>query len=283
MNPIKKAIEEVKYRIPRQLLERVFINGSSAWRVGPKSNLDDQILNLVVRPRVMVDCNLIGGTQALIPLDGLAQDKPEDWLTVVHIPKSRTDGRSINSVLDVVLINNSIVAGYTNMGATGMGSMNGMSGGFSAQDGSAMTSALASAVAAQDKIPLVSTSRVSLIAENTIMIRDGVLLPPNTALRCVLANDENMSGLQLRSYRYFSNLIEFAVKSYIYKELVIEVDVAELRYGQAVGAFKDVYSSYSDAEANYQDYLTNVWEQVAFMNDAETYSRFIRMHISANS
>ena len=64
---------------------------------------------------------------------------------------------------------------------------------------------------------------------------------------------------------------------------MIEVGVGELRYGQAVGAFKDVYSSYSDAEANYQDYLTNVWEQVAFMNDAETYSRFIRMHIGANS
>lgn len=207
MNPIKKAIEEVKYRIPRQLLERVFINGSGSWRVGPKSNLDDQILTLVVRPRVMVDCNLIGGVQEVIPLDGLPQDKPESWLTVIHIPKSLTDGRSINSVLDVVLTNQAYSAGYANMGNAGTGAMSINAMNFSQTDGSAMASALASGVAALDKIPMVSTARVSLIAENTIMIRDNVLLPPSAALRCVLANDENLSNLQLRSYRYFLSLI----------------------------------------------------------------------------
>lgn len=278
MNPIKKALDEVKYRIPRQLLERVFIDGSAAWRAGPKATLDEQILNLVIRPRVMVDCNLVGGTQAIIPLEGLTHQKPMDWITVIHIPKDRTDGRTINSVLDVMFFSSAAMTGYANSGLAGMGLMGGTSG-YSAVENSAMSSALSSVVGAMDKIPMVSTSRVQLISENTIMIKDGIALAPNSYLRCVLAEDENLSGLQLRSYRYFAKLVEYAVKAYLYNELVILVDTAELRYGQAVAAFKDVFMGYADAEANYQDYLTNTWEKVAFMNDHESHLRYLKLII----
>lgn len=278
MNPLKKAVDEVKYRIPRQLLERVFIDGSYAWRSGPKASLDEQIMNLVIRPRVMVDCQLIGGTQAMIPLEGLEQQKPMDWVTVIHIPKDRTDGRTINSVLDVAFYSSSAMTGYANAGAAGMGMLGGSSG-YSAVENSAMTSALASVVGSADKIPMVSTSRVQLIAENTIMIKDGVMLAPNSFLRCVLADDDNLSGLQLRSYHAFAKLVEYAVKAYIYNELVILVDTAELRYGQAVAAFKDVFMGYADAEVNYEDYLKNTWEKTAFMNDNESLKRFIKLLI----
>lgn len=278
MNPLKKAVDEVKYRIPRQLLERVFIDGSYAWRSGPKASLDEQIMNLVIRPRVMVDCQLIGGTQAMIPLEGLEQQKPMDWVTVIHIPKDRTDGRTINSVLDVAFYSSSAMTGYANAGAAGMGMLGGSSG-YSAVENSAMTSALASVVGSADKIPMVSTSRVQLIAENTIMIKDGVMLAPNSFLRCVLADDDNLSGLQLRSYHAFAKLVEYAVKAYIYNELVILVDTAELRYGQAVAAFKDVFMGYADAEVNYEDYLKNTWEKTAFMNDLESHHRFLKLLI----
>lgn len=278
MNPLKKAVDEVKYRIPRQLLERVFIDGSYAWRSGPKASLDEQIMNLVIRPRVMVDCQLIGGTQAMIPLEGLEQQKPMDWVTVIHIPKDRTDGRTINSVLDVAFYSSSAMTGYANAGAAGMGMLGGSSG-YSAVENSAMTSALASVVGSADKIPMVSTSRVQLIAENTIMIKDGVMLAPNSFLRCVLADDDNLSGLQLRSYHAFAKLVEYAVKAYIYNELVILVDTAELRYGQAVAAFKDVFMGYADAEVNYEDYLKNTWEKTAFMNDNESLKRFLKLLI----
>src|SRR5258708_5967832 len=62
MNPITKALAEVKYRIPPEVLHTVFVNRLERWRDTPKS-IEDQLLNLVVRPRVMVDCNLVGGTQ----------------------------------------------------------------------------------------------------------------------------------------------------------------------------------------------------------------------------
>lgn len=278
MNPVKKALDEVSFRIPPQLLQRVFINGSFAWRAGPKSSLEEQIMSLVIRPRVMVDCNLVGGVQTIISLEGLEQQRPMDWVTVIHIPKDRTDGRTINSVLDVAFYSSAAVAGYSNSGVAGQGMLGGSTG-YNSVENTAMVSALASVVGAADKIPMVSTARVQLIAENTIMIRDSVMLAPNSFLRCVLAEDENLSGLQLRSYHAFSKLVEYAVKAYIYNQLVILVDTAELRYGQAVAAFKDVYMGYADAEANYQDYLKNVWEKVAFMNDSTTFLRLTKLLI----
>ena len=277
MNPIKKAIEEAKYRIPRQLLERVFIDGSIFGRTNWRSNLDEQILALVVRPRVLVDCNLIGGTQELIPLQGLAFVSPPDyqWATVVHIPKDRTFNKSINSVLNVMFFNTAQIAGFA--GASMLASGQGTSMfNPSASDNSALMAATAGVLAAMDKIPYTSTSRVQMCGENTILIRDGMTIPQNSYLRCVLANDENLTNLQLRSYRHFSNLVEHAIKAYIYNELIVQVDVAELRYGQQLGVFKEIVTSYADANTNYLDYLTNTWEKVAFMNDDETHLRFIK-------
>ena len=277
MNPIKKAIEEAKYRIPRQLLERVFIDGSTFGRTNWRSNLDEQILALVVRPRVLVDCNLIGGTQELIPLQGLAFVSPPDyqWATVVHIPKDRTFNKSINSVLNVMFFNTAQIAGFA--GASMLASGQGTSMfNPSASDNSALMAATAGVLAAMDKIPYTSTSRVQLCGENTILIRDGMTIPQNSYARVVLSNDENLTNLQLRSYRHFSNLVEHAIKAYIYNELIVQVDVAELRYGQQLGVFKEIVTSYADANSNYLDYLTNTWEKVAFMNDDETHLRFIK-------
>ena len=283
MNPLTKAIEECKYRIPREILDRVFIDGSRFGRGNWRSTVDEQILALVVRPRVLVDCNMIGGTQQTISLEGLPFETSTEyqWATVVHVPKSRTFGKSINSVLEVRFFSIAAATSYVGgsmYGGSASGSMFNPNG----SDNSAVTAAAIGVLAAQDKIPYTSTARISLIAENTVMIRDGIPLGMQGQLQCVLADDENLSNLQLRSYRFFSDLVEYAVKSYIYKELKIAIDVGELRYGQLLGAFKDVVDSYSDAEANYRDFRDNKWEKVAFQNDAISHQRFIGMLTGSN-
>lgn len=277
MNPIKKALEEVKYRIPRQLLEKVFVDGSSFWRGATRSGADEQMLNLVIRPRVMVDCNLVGGTEVMISLSGLEQQKPNQWSTVIHIPKERTNGRSITTVLYVGFYDSNYGSAYAAAGIGGAGGYGGLNG-VNSTDNSAMASSLASVVDSMDKIPFVASTRAELISENTILVKDPVLISPNAMLRCVLAEDENLSNIPLRAYREFSKLVEFAVKSYIYKELVIEVDVGELRYGQQLGAFKDVYTGYADAEQNYQDQL-DIWQRVRLMSDHESMANHLRLLI----
>ncbi len=275
MNAILKAIAECKYRIPREILEKVFINGSQYFRPTLQATVEHQIETLVIRPRVLVDCNLIGGIQALIPLEGLPFEMPYQYTTVIHIPKSRTQGRSINSVRNITFFNAAAVGGMYG-GAIGAGNS---PNGYNGVDGSAAMSAAAAVMSSFDKIPQTSTSRVSLIAENTVLVNDAILLPSNSFLRCILENDDNLNNLPLRSYRYFSNLVEFAVKAYIYNALVIAMDAGELRYGQNLGAFKEIVLGYADANQNYQDYLKDKIEATLFMSDEASYSRFIKMMV----
>lgn len=281
MNPIKKAIMEVKYSIPRELLEKVFIDGSTYWKATNRASIEDQIETLVIRPRVLVDCNMVGGEHALIDLSGLEQQRPLDYTTVIHIPKTRTRGLSINSVLNVAFFNSAAIAGYAGAGVVGMGSMGGGTG-YNGTDNSALMAAAAGVMSSFDKIPMTSTSRVKLIAENTILVYDGINLPTNSFLRCILSNDDNLSGLQLRSYRYFCELVVFAVKSYIYNELVVKIDVGELKYGQNIGVFKELVNSYADANQNYKDYLKDTFEAVLFQNDEQNYLRYLKLTLGGN-
>jgi hypothetical protein len=238
MNAIRKAITDVSFRIPRQILEKAFLNRSVEWRQTSQTSVDDQILNNVIRARVLVDCNLIGGTQAVIPLEGLNQQRPDGYSSVIHIPKNRTQGRTINSVLHVAFLSQGNFAGR--MGAGFGGSSPGMGNG---SESSALAGAMQGIVAAFDKIPMTSTSKVQLIAENTILVRDSINIAPNTYLRCILANDDELSHIQLRSYRAFAQLVEYAVKSYIYNELIVSLDQGELQGGQSLGIFKEIIQS----------------------------------------
>lgn len=274
MGPIQKALADIKQRIPRAILDKAFIKRSFDWRAAPVANIDEQILVTVIKARVLPDCNLIGGTQALIPLDGLYFDKPNDFTTVVHIPKDRTQGRSINSVLHVAYINRSAAVAYS-----GNGDIN---SGYNSNENSALMGAAVGAMSALDKIPLTSSANVQLISENTIMVKDTIVMPNNCYLRCILSNDENLNNIQLRSYPAFSKLVEYAVKAYIYNQLIIEVDVAELQGGQSLGIFKTVLEGYSDAEQNYQDYLKDKFEAILFMNDNESYRRLVKLTLGSN-
>jgi len=54
MNPITKALDEVTMRIPKQILEKVFIEPSQGWRNVPANNVKELIKQKVIHPRVLV-------------------------------------------------------------------------------------------------------------------------------------------------------------------------------------------------------------------------------------
>lgn len=265
MGPISKAIDEVKFRIPRRILEEVFLKRNWGGRGAPIS-LDEEILKAVVRPRVLVDCNLVGGTEAFIPLDGVPVERANDYTSVYRIPKDRTQGRTIISALNVTFSDPTRAAAY------GYGTAAG--GNYSI-----MQNVGQGVMDAHGAIPVTSTASVQLIAENTVMVRDTTLLPANIFLRCVLANDENMSHIQIKSYREFAKLVEHAVKAYIYNTYIVEMDMGQLVGGQNLGVFKEIVTGYADEEDLYQTFLAERWQKVAFMNDRETYNRFLKMKI----
>lgn len=270
MNAITKALSDISFRIPREILIEVFAPKTYIWRDQP-INYEEQIRNIVIRSRVMVDCDLVGGTEVLIPLwDIPSQTLSTDRLvTVYRIPKEKSQGRTITSVLSLSYMN-----GPASMYMNASTSFNECSITDVGLAGKAMMDAASS-------LPIPSSAKVQLIGENVVMVKDTVLSSGTGLLRCILANDENMSHIQIRSIPYFTKLCELATKAYVYNNYSITLNQGRIEGGAEIGRFREIVDSYADAEEMYQDYLLNTWQKVAFMNDRESFERHIRTMIGA--
>lgn len=265
MNALRKALDEIKFVVPRSVLDTVFVKRHSNFRVTPNvTSLDDQILNAVIRPRVYIDTNLVGGAEILVPLDGIDGDEVNTTDMVYRIPKNRTQNRSIMSVLNVTYVDAQSMAAAGQYASCGV---------------SAEQSAAQQLLDAVSPLPLISTGRITVIGENVILIRDSIRIPSNSYLRCIIAHDEAMTHIQPRSYKAFCKLVEYAVKSFIYNEYIVELDMGELRGGHNLGKFKDIIEGYSDAEELYETYLAEKWAKISFQNDRESFGRWQKLII----
>lgn len=128
-------------------------------------------------------------------------------------------------------------------------------------------------------VPILSNANVELVNVNTIIIREQ-RVNISYILKCVVANEENLNNIPLRSSLEFSNLCIWAIKSYIYRKLIIAIDNAYLVGGQELGSVKNYLDTLTDAEDNYQTFLHTVWRKVAFMSSQTGNQRFIRTQIS---
>lgn len=268
---LKYALQRIRFSIPEEVLFETFkptrysfINGREQAPI----SIEEQILLQVIRPRVLLDANLVGGLTTYVPLDGIPWELIDRYTQVFNIPKDKTMNRSILSVLSLSYMPFRTLNSY----GPGMGGLD-------------INSFNEPAVVAQrvgDSVSSVantSTARVELIAENTVMVISNLRLTQGYALRCVLANDEELNNINPASFVEFANLCVWAVKSYIYLKLSFKIDRAFLTGGQELGAMKSYVESIADSEQNYLTFLEEVWGKVAFMNNQEDYSKLIRMSI----
>lgn len=260
MNPISYALQRIHAVVPKELLQKAFIDRDRYTRSTPQT-LGEAIKAVVLRPRVFVDMDVVGGTEVFIRLEGLMTSRPDDFTSIYQIPKSRTQNRSISSVLNITF-NDPTGISYYGM-ATGCQSTQ-------------MMATAQGLLDAAGTVPVTSTHQVQLIGENVVMVRDTTILPANAFLRCILASDENWSHLQMRTFRRFAEGCLYAVQSHIYRVLVIEVDQAELSGGFQLGRFREVLDGYADAEELYQTFLTEKWQKISLMNDHESWTRHLR-------
>lgn len=269
MNALTKAVDEIKFRIPYEVLREAFKDQNNQWKRAPVS-LDESIISKLIRPKVIVDCNLVGGETVLISLEGLQASFADGYTTVYEIPGDRVQYRSIISVLSVGY---APFASFNNSGGTGYGTMVSQS----ANDVSMAAQRIGDAMSSS---PPVSNAQAELVSHNTIAVRDQYRVTASYQIRCVLANDDNLNNISPRSYMAFCKLCELAVKAYIYNTLVIRIGQAFLQGGQSLDEFKSVVESYSDAGQMYQDYLRDSWQSIAFMNSQVNYTRLLKLQIS---
>jgi hypothetical protein len=265
MNPITYSLQQLRYQIPKEILEKVFLSNLN-YRTIQATTLDTRIRQEVIESRVLVDCNLAGGTETHIPLSDLPKEFIDPFTAIYRIPKTMTQGRTITRALSVSFGEGAIM-GASNIAPT---------------QGNALLDAAAGVLNSALPIPIVSTAQVQLIGENTVMIADNMALPVNIFLRCWLENDENFNHIQPTSYKNFAKLVELATKAYIYINAQIPMDKAFIHAGSELGRFKDIIDGYADANEQYDTHYNEVWRKTAYLNDYNAHRRHCQRVLGGN-
>jgi len=240
-NIIDKSINDVKFRIPKEILKLAFLSESN-FKV---KSLDEQIRHLVVIPRVLTDINMISCNTMYVPLLSSNVTHSDDFGFVVHVPKKQMNNKSIVepeaiTQLDAVVENR----GYQTDGNTSYVEVN---------------------------------TNLQLIGENTFqVVGDDTTILNNSFLRCSVNYSNTLRELQPGSYRNISKLVTLAVKAYIHNSLVVKLDMGYVYQGAELGVIKDLVSNLEGAEEEYDDHLNLVVGKSLFMADKPNHNAFVQ-------
>lgn len=269
MNALIYAINEVQNKIPAEIL-LAGMNIDEQEATVNLSSLGDKILRKVIRKRVMMDANIVGGIETTIPLNNISPSFYEHFYTVYQIPSELTNNKEIISALSIAFMP---ANGY--FGAVGGHAGSGMNTTSSGLGFSPVGNVADRIGNAASSSGVMSNAHLEIVAYNTVLVYAHYRTLANFALRVVLENDSNLNNIQPRSYKNFSTLCVFAVKAYLYNKLIIALNNGYLSGGQDLGVFRQKVESFESAEEDYDNYLRNVWAGVAFMNDTSRYNRFL--------
>lgn len=264
LNPVDKAIADIKFALPKQILRKVFLNQHSFWSP-QNTSVEDQLRNLIINAKVIPDCDIISGVKMYLPTSDIPREYTDQFTVIFRVPKEKTQGRTITNVLGIGYLETNSYSQYSITNQMSECSIN------------TLTENTLALMSANESIPVSSTAECTLIAENTVMVKDTMYIKPNGYLWCELANADDMANIQIRSLFHFSKLCILATKAYIYTQYLIEMDEGENSAGHALGAFRNVVEGWSSAQDDYDEYLTKTWSVVAYCNDARQYTDLIRM------
>lgn len=273
MNLITKAISDVQYRIPREILRMAYLESNLYNTVSGYQrrniSLDQAIREMTIVPRVLVDANIVGGQTVDVNLEGIPGTPIDESNTVYEVPIDRTNNRTIISCLSVTFFRSSLLPG-NNYGSIPS---------ILPNNANEINSSGMRAMDSRSGIPMISSSECRVIGHNTIMVSNRIRTATVVRARCVLENEEELNNLHIRAALDFSKLCEYAVKSYVYNELIVKLDRGRIERGQEIGSIKSIIDNYADAEENYQTFLKEQWAGVAIHSDRATYEALLRIQI----
>lgn len=272
MNALIYAINEITHVIPHELLQAAFTIDDSPETVN-LNTVDDKILRKLLRKRVLIDLNITGGIETIIPLNNVQPSFYEYFYTIYQIPPEMTMNKEIVSALNIMLMPGSGVFGQGNLGGNSFGNIGYMN------ENPVMNVANRIGSAASPS-GVLSNAHLEIVGYNTILIYANFRVLTNFGLRVLLENDSNLNNIQPRSYKDVAMACILACKAYIYNKLIIPVNSGYLASGQDLGMFKSILESYSESEADYNTFLKERLGAVLFMNDTTRHNRFIASMIN---
>ena len=253
MNALTKALSEVYFNIPIDILKLAFSDTNANQVI----SMDETILARIVRPRVLVDCNLVGGEEIYVSTELckiIDYSNTYNLEYLIDVPKRVTAGRSIMSAIG-------LFSGHYNTKET---SGEGAFGNAAAQMMTSVDPAIA-----------IGTARLELIGENKILVTDPEYAIIGGYVKCVIENASNLSNISPRSYLYFSKLVVLAVKAYIHNQLIVRMGKGYIYNGHELSIVNDIITNYESANEDYSEYLQSTWRVVAYHNDKDRLANHI--------
>jgi hypothetical protein len=261
MNPIVKAISDIKLSIPPEVLKIAFYELNN--NLNTLISLDEKILSKILRPKVLVDCNLMGGISEHIDISKCNVFDIGNQEFLIDVPKTLTNKASI---LSIYSISNNAFTTRANFGT--IRNVNSLD---------KVTDQLSNSIGMGEE--LIQTARCEVVGENKILVREPSAPLLNGTMYVNIENNPNMSNLKPPYYHYFSKLCLLATQAYIYNESIIKIEKGYLYSGHELGKVKETVESYSDKILEYDEYLLNTMRKVLFQNDTKTIERHIQLMV----
>jgi len=273
MNALLYAINEINHQIPAEIIHAGMTIDEQPTTVNLTS-LDDKILRKVLKKRVLVDANIVGGIEAIIPLNNIQPSFFEHFYTVYQIAPELTNNKEIISALSIAFMPANGYFGQVGgaPGSAGLSNNSSLSGFNTFNPLMSVADRIGNSASTTG---VLSNAHIEIVGYNTLLIYAHYRTLANFGVRVVLENDSNLNNLQPRSYKNFSMLCVLGVKAYLYNKLIIAINSGYLAGGQDLGMFKSILENYSTAEEDYNNFLKNVWASTAFMNDTTRYNRYL--------
>jgi len=242
MNRVQILLQEIKNRIPMEILNRAFIVEEGLGILN--TSLDHRIKTTIIDSRVRLDLDLMGGEVQDIEMFNCRQTVIGNGVRI-DIPINLTGGRALTSVLS---------ASY----------------GLNYENTSGPT--IASSVHQQP--PSVMT-KIHVINDNSIYIA-GLYNVNITAIKCLLTNDANFNNINIRYMKYIGKLSTMATKAYIYNTMSLRLSNATVVEGESLAAISAKVESYADAQELYDTEL-KLWKSISILNDEKASNDFHRL------
>ena len=260
MNPLTKAINDIKFSVPKEILDIAYSN-DFGYVDTLESKLEQQIRN-----RVLVDTNLVSGVTIYVNMNNVKiLEKDEYGGMVIEIPERSLDGRAILSVHSLVTNSSNENSKLDTAGA--IGGCDNTSNSLLQEATKIMTNL--------DNSSIEVTANLEIIGERIIYIRDHISNIRTTAMRLVVENQRLLNNLPPRAYINFSLLVSYAIKADIYNRLIVKLDQGYIKTGHNLGIVKDIINEYADMNQLYHEYLTTTWTSVMFMSDSAEMNSYV--------